>query len=165
MKKIIYQRLLYLLTNQIAHQGFWIFNWLTLPLDSEDGFRTGCRNADDLFQSRYVTPGFKPFSYYHYCYIKTLTLTYIDIQYITLFTNKLLQQQSLAYIGKSHHHDFSLVYFSSYMASFRNILFIVYLLFFFLFSSLLCLFVCFLFVFVCFVLFSCFVFFFFFDKV
>ena len=41
----IYQRLLYLLTNQIAHQGFWIFNWLTLPLDSEDGFRTGCRNV------------------------------------------------------------------------------------------------------------------------
>ena len=34
-----------LLTNQIAHQGFWIFNWLTLPLDSEDGFRTGCRNV------------------------------------------------------------------------------------------------------------------------
>ena len=29
----IYQRLLCLLTNQIAHQGFWIFNWLTLPLD------------------------------------------------------------------------------------------------------------------------------------
>ena len=24
----IYQHLLYLLTNQIAHQGFWIFNWL-----------------------------------------------------------------------------------------------------------------------------------------
>ena len=40
-----YQRLLYLLTNEIAHQGFWIFNWLTLPLDSEDGFRTGCRNV------------------------------------------------------------------------------------------------------------------------
>ena len=40
-----YQRLLYLLTNQIAHQGFWIFNWLTLPLDSENGFRTGCRNV------------------------------------------------------------------------------------------------------------------------
>ena len=44
-------------------------------LDSEDGFRTGCRNnshkqqslsdsnhLDDLFQSRNVTPGFKPFS-------------------------------------------------------------------------------------------------------
>ena len=28
------------LTNQIAHQGFWIFNRLTLPLDSEDGFHT-----------------------------------------------------------------------------------------------------------------------------
>ena len=26
-------------------QGFWIFNWLTLPLDSEDGFRTGCRSV------------------------------------------------------------------------------------------------------------------------
>ena len=46
-------------------------------LDSEDGFRTGCRNnsrkqqslsdsnhRDDLFQSRNVTPGFKPF----YCF-------------------------------------------------------------------------------------------------
>ena len=31
-------------SNEIAHQGFWIFNWLTLPLDSEDGFRTGGRN-------------------------------------------------------------------------------------------------------------------------
>ena len=41
----IYQRLLYLLTNQIAHKGFWIFNWITLPLHSEDGFRTGCRNV------------------------------------------------------------------------------------------------------------------------
>ena len=90
--------------------------------------------------------------YYHYCYIKTLTLTYIDIQYITLFTNKLLQQQSLAYIGKSHYHGFSLVYFSSYMASFRNVLFLVYLLFFFLF----CLFVFCLFLFL---------FFFFFYKV
>jgi len=40
----IYQRLIYLLTYQIIHQGFWIFNWLTLPLDSEDGFRTGCLN-------------------------------------------------------------------------------------------------------------------------
>ena len=40
-----YQRLIYLLTNQIVHQGFWIFNWLTLPLDPEDGFRTGCRNV------------------------------------------------------------------------------------------------------------------------
>ena len=46
-----YQRLLYLLTNQIAHQGFWIFNWLTLPLDSEDGFRTGCRNVSHQQQS------------------------------------------------------------------------------------------------------------------
>ena len=40
----------------IAHQGFWIFNWLTLPLDSEDGFRTCPRtddnHPDDLFQSR-----------------------------------------------------------------------------------------------------------------
>ena len=40
---------------------------LRLPLDSEDGFRTGCRNVshnqpDDLFQSRYVTPELKPFS-------------------------------------------------------------------------------------------------------
>ena len=41
----VYQRLLYLLTNQIAHQGFWIFNRLRLWLDSEDGFRTGCRNV------------------------------------------------------------------------------------------------------------------------
>ena len=42
---LINNRPLYLLTNQIAHQGFWIFNWVTLPLDSEDGFRTGCRNV------------------------------------------------------------------------------------------------------------------------
>ena len=47
----IYQRLLYLLTNQIAHQGFWIFNWLKLSLDSEDGFRTGCRNVSHQQQS------------------------------------------------------------------------------------------------------------------
>ena len=47
----IYQRLLYLPTNQIAHQGFWIFNWLTLPLDSEDGFRIGCRNVSHKQQS------------------------------------------------------------------------------------------------------------------
>jgi len=33
-----HQWLLHLLTNQIAHQGFWIFKWLRLPLDSEDGF-------------------------------------------------------------------------------------------------------------------------------
>ena len=72
----VYQRLLYRLTNQIAHQGFWIFNWLKLPLDSEDGFRRGCQNVsrqeqtfsglsqpDDHFQSSCVTPGFKPFSY------------------------------------------------------------------------------------------------------
>ena len=72
----VYQRLLHLLTNQIAHQGFWIFNWLRLSLDSEDGFcqvvemsvaNNGSfqdsNHPDDLFQSRYVTPGFKPFSY------------------------------------------------------------------------------------------------------
>ena len=47
----IYQWLLYLLSNQITHQGFWIFNWLTLPLDSEDGFRTGCRNVSHSQQS------------------------------------------------------------------------------------------------------------------
>ena len=41
----VYQRLLYLLTNQIVHQGFWILNWVRLSLDSEDGFRTGCRNV------------------------------------------------------------------------------------------------------------------------
>ena len=40
----IYPWLLYLLTNKIAHQGFGILNWLRLPLDSEDGFRTGCWN-------------------------------------------------------------------------------------------------------------------------
>ena len=26
------------------HQGFWIFNWIILPLDSEDDFRTGCQD-------------------------------------------------------------------------------------------------------------------------
>ena len=43
----IYQRLFYLLTNQIAHQGFWIFNWLTLPLSNH--FLTchsACMNCD-----------------------------------------------------------------------------------------------------------------------
>ena len=39
---IICELLLYLLTNQIAHQGFWI---LSFGLDSGDGFRTGCRNV------------------------------------------------------------------------------------------------------------------------
>ena len=38
-----YQRLLYLLTNQITHQGFGIFN--NRSLYSEDGFRSGCRNV------------------------------------------------------------------------------------------------------------------------
>ena len=33
-----------LLVTTISRQGFWIFNWLRLSLDSEDGFRTGCRN-------------------------------------------------------------------------------------------------------------------------
>ena len=44
------------------------------------------------------------FYYYYYYFIKTFT--YIAIQYITLITNKLLQE-SLTYIGKSHYHDFS----------------------------------------------------------
>ena len=50
-----------------------------LSLDSEDDFRTGCWNvnnspsqdsshSDDHFQSRYVTPGLKPFSYDKLCY-------------------------------------------------------------------------------------------------
>ena len=39
-----------LLTNQIAHQGFWVFNWLK-SLDSEDGFRTGCWNVSRQQQS------------------------------------------------------------------------------------------------------------------
>ena len=47
----IYQWPLYLLTNQITHQGFLIFNWLRLSLDSEDGFRTGCRNVSCQQQS------------------------------------------------------------------------------------------------------------------
>ena len=47
----VYQRLIYLLTNQVAHQGFWIFNWLKLSLDYEDGFRTGCRNVSRHQQS------------------------------------------------------------------------------------------------------------------
>ena len=79
----IYQRLLYLLSYQIAHQGFWIFDWLRQSLDSEHGFRTSCQNVSHkqqsfsvlqpprwsfsiksltLIQSRYVTPWFKPFS-------------------------------------------------------------------------------------------------------
>ena len=47
----VYQWLLYLLTNQIAHQGFWIFNWLKLSLDSEDGFCTVFGNVSDQQQS------------------------------------------------------------------------------------------------------------------
>ena len=42
-------RLLYLLINQIAHQGFWIFNWLKLSLDSKDGFHTGCQNVSHIW--------------------------------------------------------------------------------------------------------------------
>ena len=42
---------LYLLTNQIADQGFWIFNWLKLSLDCVDGFRTGCLNISHQQQS------------------------------------------------------------------------------------------------------------------
>ena len=37
----IYQWLFYL---SIANQGFWIFDWLRLSLDSEDGFPTGCQS-------------------------------------------------------------------------------------------------------------------------
>ena len=37
--------------NQIAQQGFLIFNWLQLPLDPEDGFRTGRRNVSHQQQS------------------------------------------------------------------------------------------------------------------
>ena len=52
-------------TNQVAHQDFWVFKWLKLSLDFEDGFQTSGQNAscqqqsfsgpqhpDDLFQSR-----------------------------------------------------------------------------------------------------------------
>ena len=46
-----YQRLLYLSANQITHQGFWVFNWLKLSLDSEDGFCTGCQNISHKQQS------------------------------------------------------------------------------------------------------------------
>ena len=41
----------YLLTNQSPHQGFWIFNWLKVSLDSEDGFHTGCRKVSHYQQS------------------------------------------------------------------------------------------------------------------
>jgi len=34
---------------KLLTQGFWIFNWLRL--DSEDGFRTGCRNVRHKQQS------------------------------------------------------------------------------------------------------------------
>ena len=64
----IYQRLLNPLTYQIAHQGFWIFNWLKLALDSEDGsvqvVRTSVaknspsqdsNHPDDHYQSRYCS--------------------------------------------------------------------------------------------------------------
>ena len=44
IKSRVYQRLLYVLTNQIAEPGFLNFQ-LRLSLDSEDGFRTGCRNV------------------------------------------------------------------------------------------------------------------------
>ena len=47
----VYQWLPYILTNQIAHQSFWIFNWLKLSLDSEDGFRTGYRKVSRQQQS------------------------------------------------------------------------------------------------------------------
>ena len=62
----IYQRLRYLLTNQIVHRGFWIFNWLRLPLDSEDGFRTGCRNVSRQQQSLSGLQSKCPILYTHY---------------------------------------------------------------------------------------------------
>ena len=45
----IYQPLLYLLADQIAHQGFWIVNWLRLSLNG--GFLTGCRNVSHKHRS------------------------------------------------------------------------------------------------------------------
>lgn len=47
----VYKWPLNLLTNQIDHQGFEIFNWLKLSLDCKDDFRTGCPNISHQHQS------------------------------------------------------------------------------------------------------------------
>ena len=70
------QLLLYQLTNEIAHQGFWIYSWLkTITwfwrwLSN----RLSRRHPDNHFQSRYVPPGFKPFSYNELCNIVPVCL-------------------------------------------------------------------------------------------
>ena len=70
------QLLLYQLTNEIAHQGFWIYSWLkTITwfwrwLSN----RLSRRHPDNHFQSRYVPPGFKPFSYHELCNIVPVSL-------------------------------------------------------------------------------------------
>ncbi|XP_015767372.1 PREDICTED: dnaJ homolog subfamily A member 1-like [Acropora digitifera] len=51
IKSRIYQRLLYLLANQIAHQGFFSYQQTKTTTDSDDGFRTGCRNVSHKQQS------------------------------------------------------------------------------------------------------------------
>ena len=49
IKSCVYQQLLYLLTNQITLQGFWIFNWLTITWLF--GFSTSCWNVSRQQQS------------------------------------------------------------------------------------------------------------------
>ena len=51
IKSRIYQRLLYLLANQIAHQGFFNFQLTKTTTDADDDFRTGCRNVSHKQQS------------------------------------------------------------------------------------------------------------------
>ena len=76
----VYQRLLYLLTNEIAHQGIWIFSWLskshhlTLKMApaqiAESSIANNSPSQDSshsvqmtIFNQGYATPEFKPCSY------------------------------------------------------------------------------------------------------
>ena len=89
----IYQRLLYLMTNQIAHQGFWIFNWLPLPLDSEDGFRTGCRNVSHLQQS-FSGLQSPRWSFSIKVFLSLLLLMWLNVIYAKLILSQCVQRSS-----------------------------------------------------------------------